>query len=106
MPFLLHNENGITEENLKTKIKEFKNMDDLVLFQGLNNVVNNMTVGIKGLKMKCPECGLEVHTSLTFPKGCFLYWNSQMSWEILEVKIDNINQRIFSLFQTDIESNS
>jgi hypothetical protein len=69
MPFLLHSENGITEENLKTKIKDFKNMDDLILFQGLNNVVNNMTVGIKGLKMNCPECGVEVHTDLTFPGG-------------------------------------
>lgn len=69
MPFLLHNENGITEESIKSKLKEFKAMDDLILFQGLNNVVNNMTVGIKGLKMKCPECGTEVHTELTFPRG-------------------------------------
>jgi hypothetical protein len=44
-------------------------MDDLTLFQGLNNVVNKMTVGIKGLKMNCPECGTEVHTDLTFPGG-------------------------------------
>ena len=73
MPFLLHTENGITEENLKIRLKEFKkdsgSMDDLILFQGLNNIVNDMTVGIKGLKMKCPECGVEVHTDLTFPGG-------------------------------------
>lgn len=69
MPFLLHDKNSITEENLKLKMKEFKEMEDLVLFQGLNNVVNKMTVGIKGLKMKCKECGAEVHTDLTFPGG-------------------------------------
>ena len=69
MPFLLIDQNNITEENIKMKLKEFKAMGDLVLFQGLNNVVNKMTVGIKGLTMKCPECGMEVHTELTFPGG-------------------------------------
>jgi hypothetical protein len=44
-------------------------MDDMILFQGLNDVVNKITVGIKGLKMKCKECGAEVHTDLTFPGG-------------------------------------
>jgi predicted RNA-binding Zn-ribbon protein involved in translation (DUF1610 family) len=69
MPFLLHDKDGITEDTLKTKLKEFKAMEDLVLFQGFNNIVNKMTVGIKGLKMNCPECGTEVHTDLTFPGG-------------------------------------
>ncbi len=69
MPFLLHDKDSITEENIKAKLKEFNAMNDLVLFQGLNNLVNKMTVGIKGLKMKCPECGTEVHTDLTFPGG-------------------------------------
>jgi len=69
MPFLLHDKNFITEETLKAKLKEFKDMEDLTLFQGLNEVVNKMTVGIKGLKMNCKECGLEVHTDLTFPGG-------------------------------------
>lgn len=69
MPFLLHNQNGISEESIKVKLKEFNSMNDLILFQGLNNVVNSMTCGIKGLKMKCSECGMEVHTDLTFPGG-------------------------------------
>ncbi len=69
MPFLLHDENSITEESIKIKLKEFKEMNDLVIFQGLNDLVNNMTCGIRGIKMKCPECGTEVHTDLTFPGG-------------------------------------
>lgn len=71
MPFLLTDMNSITEEELKTKSKEFKaaTANDLILSQGLNEIINNMTVGIKGLKMKCPECGTEVHTPLTFPGG-------------------------------------
>ena len=44
-------------------------LDNLILFQGLNEVINNMTIGIKGLKMVCPECGEEVHTDFTFPGG-------------------------------------
>ena len=69
MPFLLHDNDSISEKDIKIKLKDYKDMDDVVLFQGLNNVVNKMTVGIKGLKMKCPECGVEVHTDLTFPGG-------------------------------------
>lgn len=69
MPFLLHDNDSISENDIKIKLKDYKAMDDIVLFQGLNNVVNKMTCGIKGLKMKCPECGTEVHTDLTFPGG-------------------------------------
>ena len=69
MPFLLHNKNTISEDGIKSKLKEFKAMDDIVLFQGLNDVINKMTVGIKGLKMNCTECGMEVHSDLTFPGG-------------------------------------
>lgn len=69
MPFLLHDRNSITPEGFKVKLKEFTEMNDLKLFGGLNTVINNITVGIKGLKMKCPECGQEVHTELTFPGG-------------------------------------
>jgi hypothetical protein len=67
MPFLLHDRPSITEEGIKAKHKEFKNMDDIILFQGLNSIINKMTVGIKGLKMICPVCGTEVYTDLTFP---------------------------------------
>lgn len=69
MPFLLYDRSSITPEGIKAKHKEFKEMDDLILFQGLNEIVNNMTVGIKGLKMECPSCGEEVHTEMTFPTG-------------------------------------
>lgn len=69
IPFLLFDRASITPEGIKAKHKEFKEMEDLVLFQGLNEIVNNMTVGIKGLKMICPVCGEEVHTEMTFPSG-------------------------------------
>lgn len=69
VPFLLHDRNSITSDGIKAKQKEFKNMDDLILFQGMNAIVNNIKLGIKGIKMKCPECGEEVHTELTFPGG-------------------------------------
>lgn len=69
MPFLIHNRSSITPDGIKAKHKEFSNMNDLILFQGLNELVNNMTIGIKGLKMECPSCGQEVHTELTFPTG-------------------------------------
>lgn len=69
VPYLLHDRASITPEGIKAKMKEFSEMDDLVLFQGLNDVINKMTIGIKGLKMVCPGCGEEVHTELTFPTG-------------------------------------
>jgi hypothetical protein len=69
MPFLLYDRSFITPEGMKAKLKEYVNMDDLTLFSGLNAIVNNMTLGIKGLTMKCNECGEEVHTELTFPGG-------------------------------------
>jgi len=69
MPFLLYDRSSITPEGMKAKIKEYVNMNDLTLFNGLNSVVNNMTLGIKGLTMICGECGEEVHTPLTFPGG-------------------------------------
>jgi len=69
VPFLLYNRSSITTEGIKAKLKEFSEMNDLVLFQGLNELINNMTVGIKGLKMVCSSCGEEVHTELSFPTG-------------------------------------
>lgn len=71
MPFLLYNRPSITEEGIKAKYKDFQNdiSKDLTLSQGINAIINNMTVGIKGLKMKCPECSTEVYTDLTFPGG-------------------------------------
>ena len=69
MPYLLYEKESISEKELKSKLKEFKEMDDMELFQALNEIVDKMTMGIKGLKMKCPECGQEVHTELSFPGG-------------------------------------
>lgn len=69
IPFLLYDRSNITIDGIKAKQKEFKNMDDLVLFQGLDEIINNMKIGIKGLKMNCPECSMEVYTDLTFPGG-------------------------------------
>ena len=69
VPFMLYDRNSITTEGIKSKLKEFTNMNDLVLFQALNTIVNNLTFGIKGLVMNCPECGVEVHTDFTFPSG-------------------------------------
>lgn len=69
VPFLLYDRSYITEEGIKAKLKEFINMDDLKLFQGLNAIINGMTFGIKGLVMECKECGVEVHTEFTFPSG-------------------------------------
>ena len=69
VPFLLYDRSSITPEGIKAKMKEFINIDDLKLFNALNAVVNGMTFGIKGLVMKCNECGTEVHTEFTFPGG-------------------------------------
>lgn len=69
MPFLLYDRSAITEEGIKTKMEEYNNMNDLKLFQVLNSMVNNISIGIKGLTMKCNECGTEVHTEITFPGG-------------------------------------
>ena len=69
MPFLLYDRNSITEEGLKVKHKQFIEMNDMILFNGLNQIVNNIKVGIKGLKTVCSVCGQEVHTELTFPNG-------------------------------------
>jgi hypothetical protein len=70
MPFLLHDRISITEEGIKKKEKDFKtDLNDLVLSQGIDTVVDNMSLGIKGLIHKCPECGAEVRTDATFPDG-------------------------------------
>lgn len=69
VPFLLYDKSSVSEEGIKAKQKEFKDMNDLILFQGLNTIVSNMTIGIKGLKMECPSCSTEVYTDLTFPSG-------------------------------------
>jgi len=68
IPFTLWDRKSITEDGIKAKEEEFKNLDmDTFLF--LDEVVSKMLFGIKELKMSCPVCGEEVHTDMTFPKG-------------------------------------
>lgn len=66
--FMLHDRNKITEEGIKAKEQEFKQMN-MKTFQVLNQAVNQMLFGIKELKTNCPSCGLEVRTTMSFPTG-------------------------------------
>lgn len=67
IPFLLSGRSSITYDGIKSKLKEFEEMDD-ISFQFLNSAVSKMTFGIKELKKMC-ECGEEVRTDMTFPNG-------------------------------------
>jgi len=68
IPFTLWDRKTISEDGIKAKEEEFKNLDmDTFLF--LDEVVGKMLYGIKELKINCPVCGEEVHTDMTFPKG-------------------------------------
>lgn len=67
IPFMLPGRATISYEGIKTKLKEFEEMDD-ISFQFLNSAINKMTFGIKELKKTC-ECGEEVHTEMQFPNG-------------------------------------
>jgi hypothetical protein len=42
---------------------------DMDTFLFLDEAVSKMLYGIKELRQNCPECGEEVHTDMTFPKG-------------------------------------
>jgi hypothetical protein len=67
MPFMLANKNSITYEEIKNRLAEFENIDD-VSFQFLNAAINKMNLGIKELKKRC-SCALEVRTDMVFPNG-------------------------------------
>jgi hypothetical protein len=67
IPFMMPGRTSITYDGIKTKVKEFEDMDD-ISFQFLNAAVGKMTFGIKELKKTC-ECGEEVHTDMQFPSG-------------------------------------
>ena len=67
IPFMLAGRTSITYEGIKSKLKEFEEIDD-ISFQFLNAAVSKMTFGIKELKKKC-SCGEEVHTDMQFPNG-------------------------------------
>jgi len=68
IPYTLWDKNTITEEGIKQREEEFERMD-MYTFQFLNQAVSNMDFGLKGLVSKCPECGVEVRTEMTFPDG-------------------------------------
>ena len=67
IPFMMNGRTSITYEGIKSKVKEFEEMDD-ISFQFLNAAVGKMTFGIKELKKSC-QCGEEVHTDMQFPNG-------------------------------------
>ena len=67
IPFMLSGRSSITYDGIKSKLKEFEDMDD-ISFQFLNAAVGKMTFGIKELKKTC-TCGEEVHTEMQFPNG-------------------------------------
>ena len=67
IPFMLAGRTSITYDGIKSKLREFEDMDD-ISFQFLNAAVGKMTFGIKELKKTC-TCGEEVHTEMQFPNG-------------------------------------
>ena len=67
IPFMLPGRSNITYDGIKSKLKEFQEMDD-ISFQFLNAAVGKMTFGIKELKKSC-TCGQEIHTDMQFPNG-------------------------------------
>ena len=64
---MMNGRTSITYEGVKSKVKDFEEMDD-ISFQFLNAAVGKMTFGIKELKKVC-QCGEEVHTDMQFPNG-------------------------------------
>lgn len=66
-PFLLFDQPMINSEQLKSKLEDFINMDD-ISFQFLNQAVEKLNFGIEKLVKNC-ECGLEIHTEMNFPDG-------------------------------------
>jgi len=68
IPFMLWDRDSITDEGIKAKEEEFKELD-MYTFQIINQAVDKMEFGLKGLKMTCNACGGEVHTDMTFPNG-------------------------------------
>lgn len=67
IPFMMAGRTSITIDGVKSKVKEFEEMDD-ISFQFLNAAVGKMTIGISELKTTC-ECGEEVRTDMQFPNG-------------------------------------
>jgi hypothetical protein len=68
IPFTLYDRTTITADGIKAKEKEFSEMD-MDSFQTLDYVIDRMEFGIKELNSKCPVCGAEVRTEMSFPSG-------------------------------------
>jgi len=67
IPYTMPGKTSITEQGIKQKVIDFKNLD-LAEFQFLNGAVNKMSFGISGVKGS-DESGLEVHSEEIFPEG-------------------------------------
>jgi hypothetical protein len=67
IPFTLVGKTTISQEDIKTELEKFEKMED-ISFQFLNSAVEKMTFGIEKLIKFC-QCGLEIHTPMTFPNG-------------------------------------
>lgn len=67
IPFTLVNKTTVTQDDIRTELEKFEKMDD-ISFQFLNSAVEKMTFGIEKLYKIC-QCGLEIHTPMTFPDG-------------------------------------
>lgn len=67
IPYTLVGRLSITEEGIDSKLKEFRELD-LNLFQFLNQSVEKMSFGIKGV-MTVDESGQEVRSDTIFPEG-------------------------------------
>lgn len=68
IPYLLYDRDSITTDGILQKEKDFSKLS-LETFTLLDQLVDSMTFGVKGLKTICTECGSEVHTDMTFPDG-------------------------------------
>jgi hypothetical protein len=67
IPFTLVGKTTISQEDIKTELEKFEKIED-ISFQFLNSAVEKMTFGIEKLIKFC-QCGLEIHTPMTFPNG-------------------------------------
>jgi len=67
IPFTLYGKTTITQEEIKIELEKFQKMDD-ISFQFLNSAVEKLNYGIEKLTKLC-QCGLEIHTPMTFPNG-------------------------------------
>ena len=69
IPYTMYDRNKISEDGLRAKLKEYKNMEDIEKFLFLNSAVDELILGIKEIKTECPKCNGEVCTDMIFPNG-------------------------------------